>query len=449
MRTVRAVEADVVHAVGDAVHKRVQPEVPVRPHGRLAERAPGAGRVNARHASARRTVDLFLGPKRPEEVEEVLGEAAGGGTAREIVQRIDVLDGVDAIAPALHLDEHGPLRPLAHPRAEKVLPRLVVRAQRAAVGKFPLAVRGIGLQQHVHELPERRGALYVVVLAFIHAPRLYAVAVRVVQLRDVVAVAERHFAECGLRLGRETPRRDVALRAIVQHGATEFADVPVERVAVVAYVGVLDVEAAVLNNLRVRERILVRLAVVEHAQGESDDGMRVGAREARVSVEHRRRDGTLPVRLASTTLPRRRETLGYPVRRGHLLMARRGNPHLPQGRPRRKNHFVATKHHALLTRLKRRAAPQAHHCRIVCEALRRVRGDERVVFHARVRHVRKAHAAVERVHHHVPREHEPVAGTRPSMVPKRNEVRPQPLARTKPAASHRHVPVRDGDFLRA
>ena len=35
------------------------------------------------------------------------------------------------------------------------------------------------------------------------------------------------------------------------------------------------------------------------------------------------------------------------------------------------------------------------------------------------------------------------------MVPKGNEVRAQPLARTKPAADHRHVAVRDGNFLRA
>ena len=147
----------------------------------------------------------------------------------------------------------------------------------------------------------------MVVLALVDAPGLRAVAFGVRELRDVVAVAERHLAERRLGFGREAAGRDVALRAVVQDGAAEFPDVPVERIAVVAHVGVLDVEAAVLRDLRVRARVLVALAVVEHTKGIVDDGERVGAREAWMSVEHWRRDWNFLERFASARRPRGRE----------------------------------------------------------------------------------------------------------------------------------------------
>ena len=250
---------------------------------------------------------MFLGPQRPIEVEEVLREAARLGTLGEIVKGVDVLDGVDAVAAALHLYEHGPLRSLAHPGMEEILPRVVVRAQRAAVGKSPRAACRVGFQQHVHQLPEGGVALHVVVLAFVDAPRLRAVALGVRELGDVVAIAERHLAERGFGHGRKPAGRDVSLCAVVQHGAAELADVPVERVAVVAHVRVLDVEAAVLRDLRVRARVLVALAVVEHTKGIVDDGERVGAREAWMSVEHWRRDWNFLERFASARRPRGRE----------------------------------------------------------------------------------------------------------------------------------------------
>ena len=206
-----------------------------------------------------------------EEIKEVLREPTRGGPIGKIVERIDVLDRVDAVAAALHLDEHRPLRALAHPGAEEILPRLVVRAQGSTIRERARAVCGIDLQQHVHQLPERRGPLHVVVLALVDAPGLRAVAGSVGELRDVVAVAKRHLAEYRFGLRRKAPRRDIALRAVVQHGAAELADVPVEGIAVVAHVRVFNVEATVLHDLRVGTRIEIALGVVEHAQGEVDD----------------------------------------------------------------------------------------------------------------------------------------------------------------------------------
>ena len=206
------------------------------------------------------------------------------------MERIDVLDRVDAVSPALYLDEHRPLRALAHPRAEEILPRRVVRAQRAAVAEHARAAGRILLQEHVHQLPERRGALHMVVLAFVDAPRLRAVARGVRETRHVMAVAERHFAERSFGVGGEASRRDVALRPVVQHRAAKFADVPVEGISVVAHVRVFDVEAAVLHDLRVGARVEIALGVVEHAQGEMDDGERIRTREARMAVEDGRRD---------------------------------------------------------------------------------------------------------------------------------------------------------------
>ena len=122
-----------------------------------------------------------------------------------------------------------------------------------------------------------------------------------------MAVAKRHFEKRGFGVGRKAPRRDVALRAVVQHGAAQLADVPVERIAVVAHVRVFNVEAAVLHDLRVGARIEIALGVVEHAQGEVGDRKRVGTREARVSIEDGRRDRHLAQRLAPTRGPRRLE----------------------------------------------------------------------------------------------------------------------------------------------
>ena len=182
-----------------------------------------------------------------------------------------------------------------------------MRAKRSAVRERARAACEIDLQQHVHQLPKRRGPLHVVVLAFVDAPGLRAVAGGVGELRDVVAVAERHLAEYGFGLRRKTPRRNVALRAVVQHGAAQLADVPVEGIAVVAHVRVFNVEAAVLHDLRVGARVEIALGVVEHAQGEMDDGERIRTREARMAVEDGRRDRHLAERLPSSRLPRRRE----------------------------------------------------------------------------------------------------------------------------------------------
>ena len=93
----------------------------------------------------------------------------------------------------------------------------------------------------------------------------------------------------------------------MQHDAAEVADVPVEGIAVVAHVLVLDVEAAVLQQLCVGETVEVRLGIVEHPRREEDDLAGIAARDARMAVENRRGDGHVAVRLSSARVPCRRE----------------------------------------------------------------------------------------------------------------------------------------------
>ena len=157
--------------------------------------------------------------------------------------------------------------------------------------------------QNQLQLPERGVALDVVVLALIDVPGLHAAGGRVRQARHIVAVAERHLQKDVLSLLRDEPRLLGTERAVAEHRAAELADVPVEGIAVVAHVLVLDIEAAVLDQRPVGVGVEILLAVVEHAQDKDGDLIGKITRKARVAGEDRRLYVHVDERRAAPGLP--------------------------------------------------------------------------------------------------------------------------------------------------